>query len=248
MRSGQRLPDNQAEIVFNDVFIEYLEGRTPAERESVLVDVVSLCDNPAGTHPLSNRSGTDSLAGWNTVAVLNKEHRVVFTSRVVGGVGLIEVLCAGPRKANAAYDLANALIRTGKLTDDEATQIWQALTLLDVVAEEVGLDGWDYRPPSAPEGMIKAVVAANLLEESIARLLAKDELTAAMEGGWTEHGPDPVAALRAAMRRARGSVELADLTRLMVARSEDRCGAVLPRAKTTCIRKAEHPGPHRSAP
>ena len=248
MRSGQRLPHDQAEIVFNDVFIEYLEGLTPTERESVLADVVSLCHNPVGTHPLSNKSGTDNLAGWNTVAVLKKEHRVVFTSRVVDGVGLIEVLCAGRRQANAAYTLANALIRTGRLTDDEATQIWQALTLLDIVAEQVGLDGWDYRPPAAPEGMIKAAVAANLLDESIARLLAKDELTAAMEGGWSEHGPDPVAALQAAMRRARGSVELADLTRLMVARAENRCDVLLPRAKTRCIRKAEHPGPHRSTP
>ncbi|HEY5248709.1 MAG TPA: hypothetical protein VIJ15_09725, partial [Dermatophilaceae bacterium] len=163
MRAGNTLPGNQAEIVFNDVFVEYLENLTEAQRQSVLVEVTSLCFNPSGTHSLSNRTATDELAGWNTLDVLAKEHRVVFSSRVVNGVGTIEVLCGGPRRADAAYDLANALLRTGRLAPDEVTEIWQVLTLLDVLAEEVGLDGWDYAPPAAPEGMVRAAVAAGLL-------------------------------------------------------------------------------------
>lgn len=146
MRSGAHFPDDQAEIVFNDVFVEYLDQLTPGERESVQADVVALCTNPVGTHPLSNRGGPDRLAGWNTLDVLAKEHRVVFASRTQDGVGVVEVLCAGPRRADAAYDLANALLATGRLSAQEVTEIWQALTLLDVITEQVGLDGWDYRP------------------------------------------------------------------------------------------------------
>lgn len=247
MRSGESFPHDQAEIVFNDVFVEYLEKLTVAERESVLIDVLALCRNPGGTHPLGNKTAADQLAGWNTLEVLNKEHRVVFGSRIHNGVGIVEVLCAGPRRAKAAYDLANALIATGRLTAEECTEIWQVLTLLDVIAEEVGLDGWDYRPPPAPEGMVKAAVAAGVLDEDTAKLLAKDELEAALEGGWAENGPDPVAAVRAAIQRARGSVDLADLTRILAGRAADRCGVLLPRAGVACIRRAGHPGPHRAS-
>lgn len=246
MRSGESFPNDQAELVLNDVFLEYLETLTVAQRESVLADVLALCRNPAGTHPLSNKSGTDRLAGWNTLDVLNKEHRVVFASRVEDGVGVIEVLCAGPRRADAAYDLANMLIGTGRLTGEEVTEIWQALTLLDVIAEEVGLDGWDYRPPPAPAGMVKAAVSAGLLDEHTAQLLGKDELEAAMEGGWGEHGPDPVAAVRAAVHRARAGVDVADLTRILRGRAQDRCDVILPRAGAACVRRAGHPGPHRA--
>lgn len=246
MRSGETFPGGQAEIVFNDVFIEYLERLTEDERQSILVDVVALCHNPAGTHPLSNRGNTDRLAGWNTLDVLDKQHRVIFSSRVVDGTGTIEVLCAGPRRAEAAYDLANALVRTGRLEPEEVTEIWQALTLLDVLAEEIGLDGWDYLPPAAPAGMVRAAVAAGLLDEATARLLAKDELEAAMEHGWGPDGVDPVSALRAALRRARAGVDPGDLTRIMQRRARDRCAVVLPRTGRVCIRRAEHPGAHRS--
>jgi hypothetical protein len=163
VRSGYHLPGDQAEIVFNDVFVEYLETLTQTQRESVLVDVVALCTKPISTHPLSNRTHNDQLAGWNTVEVLGREHRVVFGSRIENGVGVIEVLCGGPRRGEAVYDMANLLIATGRLTAEEATQIWEAIELLDLVAENVGLDGWDYRPPGAPPGMIKAAVAAGLL-------------------------------------------------------------------------------------
>ena len=248
MRPGETFPGNQAEIVLNDVFVEYLEGLTDAERESVLADAVSLCRNPVGTHSLSNRGRKDRLAGWNTLDVLNKEHRVVFSSRMVDGVGAIEVLCAGPRKADAAYDLANSLIQTGRLSSDEVTEIWQALTLLDVLAEEVGLDGWDYLPPAAPDGMVRVAVASGLIDEDTARVLNKDEIEAAMENGWGADGPDPVAALRAAMQRARAGVDPGDLTRLMRRRADNRCGAVMPRTGRACIRKAGHSGPHRATP
>ncbi|NUR14784.1 hypothetical protein [Terrabacter sp. C0L_2] len=248
MKAGEHLPDDQAEIVFNDVFVEYLEGLNVQDRESVLVEVLSLCRRPGGSHPLSNRNSGDRLAGWNTVEVLNREHRVVFASRIESGVGVIEVLCAGPRRADAAYDLANSLIATGRLTPDEVTEIWQALALLEVIAEEVGLDGWDYRPPPAPAGMIKTAVAAGLLDEHTAQLLSKDELEAALENGWGEQGPDPVAAVRAALNRARTGVDVGDLTRVLGDRATDRCGAILPRAGAACIRKLGHPGAHRSSP
>ena len=247
MRRGGRFPEDQAQIVFSEPFIDYLEGHlTAEEREAVLVEVVALCSNPVGSHPLSNRGSTDRLAGWNTVEVLGKAHRVVFASRIVDGVGLIEVLCAGPRRASAAYDLASALVASGALTDDEVIEIWQALTLLDVIAEAVGLDGWDFLPPAAPEGLVRAAVASGVLEESLARLLASDEITAAMAEGWSQSGPDPTAAIRAALRRARTGVEPGDLTGIMRGRAEDRCHLVLPRTGVRCVRRLGHPGPHRS--
>ncbi|HUX70331.1 MAG TPA: hypothetical protein VMV41_07465 [Cellulomonadaceae bacterium] len=248
MRRGEQFPDEQAEIVFNDVFLEYLEDLLPEQREDVLVEVVRLCRNPAGNHPLSNRGGADRLAGWNTVDVLDKEHRVVFGSHIVDGVGLVEVLCAGPRRGNAVYDLAVALSRTGRLSKDEVTEIWQALVLMDVVAETVDLDGWDYRPPPAPDGMVKAAVTSGLLDEPTARVLSIDELTAAMAQGWDEGRPDPAAALAAALHRARAGVDVGDATRILHGRRLDRCAVILPRAGTACVRRAGHGGPHRATP
>lgn len=246
MRRGEHFPDHQAQIVFSEPFVEYLEEHlTATQREAVLIEVVALCDNPAGSHPLSNRSSTDRLAGWNTLEVLAREHRVVFASRIVDGVGLIEVLCAGPRRADAAYDLASSLIATGMLTDDEVIEIWQALTLLDIVAEKAGLDGWDYRPPAAPDGLVRAAVASGVLDEFTARLLSSDEITAAMSSGWSDSGPDRAAALGAALRRARAGVDVGDVTRVLVGRAADRCALVLPRTGDRCIRRSGHPGPHR---
>lgn len=245
MRRGDRFPDDQAEVVFNDAFLEYLERLPAHEREDVLVEVVRLCGHPSGTHPLSNRGGADRLAGWNTVDVLRKEHRVVFGSRLERGVGVIEVLCAGPRRGAAVYDLASALTATGRLTEDEVTEIWLALSLMDIVAEAVDLDGWDYRPPPAPAGMIRAAVAAGLLDEATAEVLSLDEITAAMEGGWSAEGPNPAAAVAAALRRARSGVD-GDVTRILAGRKAERCGVLLPRAGRACIRRRGHPGPHRA--
>jgi len=248
VRGGERFPDDQAEIVFNDVFVEYLETLTHTQREDVLVDIVSLCTNPAGTHPLSNRGHGDRLAGWNTVEVLRRSHRVIFGSRVENGVGVIEVLCGGPRRGEAVYDMARQLTATGRLTPDEVTEIWQAITLLDIVAERVGLDGWDYRPPAAPPGMVTAAVALGLLPVEIAGALSKDELEAAIEAGLAGPEPDSNAALAAALRRARSGTDTVDVTRVLAGRTADRCDVVLPRAGTRCIRRYGHPGPHRSRP
>ncbi len=246
MRAGEKFPNDQAEIVVNDVFVEYLETLTAAQREAVLTDVVALCRNPVGTHPLSNRTRTDQLAGWNAVEVLERQHRVVFASRVEDGVGVVEVLCGGPRRGEAVYDMANLLIATGRLTDEEATQIWEALILLDLVAERAGLDGWDYRPPAAPPGMVKAAVSTGLLSEKVASALSKDELEAALADGWDGDKPDATAALAAALRRARAGVDAVDVTRVLAGRAVDRCEALLPRAGMRCIRRKGHPGPHRA--
>jgi hypothetical protein len=248
LRSGQSFPHDQAELLFSDVFVEWLETRSDKEKLSVLVDIEALCKNPVGKHPLSNRGGNDNLAGWNTLDVLAGEFRVVFCSQVVEGVGVIEVLCVGPRKGDAVYASAKALIATGKLTDDEVTEIWQALILLDLLAEDIGLDGWDFKPEPGPDGLVKAAVSAGLLTEDLARLLSKDELSAALEGGWDETGANPEKALSAAMRRARASADPGNIARVMKQRAEDRCGVFMPRKKATCIRKAGHPGPHRSVP
>ncbi len=250
MRHGESFPDDQAYVLFNDAFIESVEPLTVAERESLIADVLALCRNPAGLHPLSNKGG-QKLAGWNTLDVLRKEYRVVFTSRidVVDGhqVGMIEVLVAGPRRAEAAYDMAEALRRSGRISDEQMTEVWQALALLDTVAEQVGLDGWDYRPEPAPSGMVRAAVVAGILDDATARSLSKDEIEAAMANGWNDQGdPDPVAALSAAMRRARCGVEALNLTRIMQGRDEPRCGATLPRTGQPCIRRHGHPGAHRA--
>ena len=242
MRRGGRLPDEQAEIVFSDVFVEALVGLTTTERTEALAAVLGLCSAPAGKHPLS-----EALAGWNTVEVLAGHRRVVFRVSAPGGVGLVEVLCLGPRTGSEVYDLAAALATSGVLDDDRVTQVWDALAVLDLVAEQVGLDGWDYAPPPAPEGQVRSVVAAGLFEEYVARLLSQDELVAAMTDGWGPDGPDRGEALKAALLRARTRVGFPGVD-VIWARAEPRCGAVLPRAKSRCIRRRGHPGPHRSGP
>lgn len=247
MRGSERLPDDQAEIVFSEPFLLYLDDLTAADRESVLVEVVTLCRNPVGKHPLSNRSGIDRLAGLNTVEVLGKKHRVVFAARTEQGVGLIEVICAGPRTGNAVYDVANALVRSGRLTAEEATQLWDALALLDVVAEGVGLDGWDYRPRPAEAHLVRALVQLGLLPEDLAGVISRAEAEAAMRDGYDETGqPDRYAALAAVMRAARTRSDYGNATDILRRRSEARCGAHMPRARAVCVRRVGHPGPHRA--
>lgn len=113
--------------------------------------------------------------------------------------------------------------------------------------KNIGLDGWDYRPERAPEGLIRAAVAAGLLDSTIAAVMTKDEINAAMSHGWRPAGPDPAAALRAALGRARAGVDPGDLQRIVTGRAEQRCAAVLPRASAACIRLAGHPGAHRAS-
>ena len=250
MRQGDRFPDDQAYISFNDAFVESLEELTEQQRVDIIAEVIRLCENPSGNHPLSNRNG-QNLAGWNTVDVLNKQYRVVFVSRVeeVAGrsVGTIEVLVAGPRRNDAVYDMASMLVKTGRITEDEMTEVWESLALLETVAEDVGLDGWDYRPEPAPEGLVKSAVAAGLLDEDTAVALSKDEINAAMEEGWGVDGkPDSLSALAAALRRARGGIDAVDVTRVVKDRHEPRCDAVMKRTEKRCIRRKRHPGAHRS--
>lgn len=240
MRRGSRFAADQAEIVFSEVFVEQLEALSEPEVVDVLTDVQVLCRDPAGKHPLSR-----DLAGWNALEVLTGHKRVVYKASEPDGVGLVEVLCLGPRSDSAVYDMAAALRDSGALTVEEVTQVWEALSLLDVVAERVGLDGWDFRPPPAPEGMIRAAVAAGVLEMDVARLLSQDEIEAALTGGWGPRGPDPRQALRAALERARSNVGFHE-RQVIERRADDRCEALMPRAQAHCIRRAGHPGPHRA--
>lgn len=242
MRSGDRFPADQAEIVFSDEFVEQLERLDTPQAEAVLTDVIRLCENPAGSHPLRA-----PLTGWNTLEVLNRSRRVVYHARIIDGEGTVDVLCLGPRSNSEVYDVARGLRDAGLLTDETVTQIWQALTLLDVAAQDVGLDEWDYLPAAAPEGMRKAAVAAGVLPRDVVALLSKDELEAALEHGWGEDGsPDPTRALAAAIRRSRTSVPQ-DVGTIVERRKDPRCDAFMPRAKQRCIRREGHPGPHRAS-
>lgn len=200
--------------------------------------------NPAGKHPLSQ-----PLAGWNTLEVLGRRNRVVYRASVVDGIGCIEVLCIGPRSNNEIYDMALSLARSGLLTQGEITDLWDVLAIFDIVAEDAGLDGWDFRPPPAPEGMVKAVVASGVLPFEHASAMSQDELTAAMSAGFGPSGPDPRKALQAALARARSRITPPAETQaetIVSARARPRCGAVLPRALRRCIRRQGHPGAHRA--
>lgn len=245
MQRGGRLPGDQAEIAFSDAFVEQLGDLAEHEREEVLAEVIRLCDDPGGKHPLRT-----PLTGWNTLDVLGGHRRVVYKASDVDGTGLIEVLCLGPRSDNEVYDMAVGLRDAGLLGEDEVTDLWDALALLEVLEEDVGLDGWDYRPPPAPEGMVRAAVAAGLLDETTAASLSKAELEAAMAQGWGADGPDPTAALIAALEQARKRSRRPadpDPAQVVAQRFGARCGADMPRAGSRCIRRAGHPGPHRAS-
>ncbi|HDH25470.1 MAG TPA: hypothetical protein ENH00_04655 [Actinobacteria bacterium] len=242
MRSGERFPADQAEIVFSDVFVEQLEALSPVQAEDVLVDVQRLCSNPAGSHPLHA-----PLTGWNTLETLSRKQRVAYHARIIDGVGTIDVLCLGPRSDSEVYDMVRALLDTGLLTDETVIQIWDALALLDVVAESVGLDDWDYLPPAAPVGMRKAAVASGALPDEVAALLSKDELEAALEAAWADDGTlDTERAIAAAIARHR-TVSNQNISIVTERRKLPRCGAFMPRARRACIRRQGHPGPHRAS-
>lgn len=246
MRPGGKLPGDQAEVVFADTFAEQLEALPEQERLDVLHEVTCLCENPGGTHSLSAQAGQRALVGWNTLEVSGRERRVIY--HVDEASASIFVLCIGPRRGSEVYDLATALANSGALTESETTQLWDALSLFDVLAEDLGLDGWDYAPLPAPEGLRRAAVAAGVLEEALAVLMSRDEVNAALENGWGLTGPDPTAALQAALQRARGNAGFDSAEWIVRRRADNRCGAVMPRAGTTCIRRKGHPGPHRAAP
>jgi len=242
MRRAGRFPGDQAEIVFTDKLIEQLDDLTREQQENVLAEIVVLCEAPGGKHPLSGL-----LAGWNTLDVLSRQHRVIYKATIVDGTGLLEVLCLGPRSDDEVYDMAVGLTDSGLLAPDEVTDLWDALAVLAVVSEDVGLDGWDYRPPAAPVGMQRAAVAAGVIDAETAALLSKPELEAAIEGAWAGEGPtpDPEAALVAALERARSNARYPgrDVVRR---RQEPRCDVQMPRANARCVRRRGHPGPHRA--
>ena len=242
MRSGERFPANQAEIVFSEVFLEQVEAQlSSAEAEEVVAAVVRLCLDPGGTHPLHS-----PLAGWNTLEVLRRTMRVVYHAGIVDGTGLIDVICLGPRAEAEVYDVATGIRDSDLLNEDAFIQLWESLSLLDILTEDLGLGGWDYRPQPAPEGMRKAAVAAGLLDETAVQYLSKDEVEAAFESGWDSSGrPDPEGALHAALLRRRGS-HAPDLDGVLRGRTEPRCNVFMPRAKTLCIRAEGHPGAHRA--
>ena len=243
MRAGEKLPDDQAEVVFADHCIEWLDRNLNGnDRDTVLDDIIDLCRNPYGKHPLSNRQNS-RLAGFNTVESVERKLRIVYRTGAEDEVGLIEVIAIGYRRNNAVYDVASALVETGRLTEAESTQIWDALNLLDSVRERLGLESWDYAEKPAPEGLQKAAVASGLLDSETASLLSTDEVNAAMAAGWSDSGPDPAAALDAALGRVATSTTPERVLRF---RQDDRCGATMPIAGTPCIRRAGHPGAHRS--
>lgn len=243
MRRGDRFPDDQAEVVFSEIFVEQLEADlSVSDRIDVLAEVIALCGAPGGKHPLKS-----PLAGWNTLDVLAGQKRVIYKVSVVEGTGLIEVLCLGPRRDSEVYDMASGVAATGLLSEDELTQLWDALAILDVATTTVGLEGWDYRPPPAPDGLRRSAVAAGVLDGATAALLSQDELLAAMEHAWDEGRLDPALALVAALERARGSADFGE-REILSARQEDRCAAEMPRAGARCIRRRDHPGPHRARP
>ncbi len=241
MKRGGRFPDDQAEVVFSDVFVEQLEDLPDRQRLEVLGAAVALCADPGGKHPLRA-----PLAGWNTLEVLGGHHRIVYKASVEDGSGLVEVLCMGRRSDEEVYDMARGLVGSGCIPAEEATALWESLALLDVMAAAVGLEGWDFRPPPAPEGMRRAAVAAGVMTAEEAALLSTDELQVALEAGWDEVGnADPERALEAALARARDSGDF--VARFILARRDEaRCSAVMPRAQRRCIRRRDHPGPHRA--
>ncbi|MDN5895126.1 MAG: hypothetical protein L0H93_14030 [Nocardioides sp.] len=249
MRAGEQLPGNQAEVTFSTEAVDWIaENIEESQWDDVLDDIVALFTKPWGKHPLSHRTAMDRLAGLNTTATLRGDYRIIFRAgNSASGTGLIEIVALGPRSDNRVYDAINALVASGKLSDDEVQSIWDMLTLYETTAEKHGLELWDYRPAPAPPGLVKSVVAIGALPREIAELLSADELNATAANAWDpETGEiDPVRALRAATDRVAGS---SDPERLITLREQPRCGAPMPRAAAPCIRRRGHAGAHRATP
>lgn len=62
-------------------------------------------------------------------------------------VGVVEALVAGPRRAGAVYDMADALRRSGRITDAEMTEVWEALALLDTCPRMRSTPPWSTAGP-----------------------------------------------------------------------------------------------------
>lgn len=248
MQVGGKFPGDQAEIVFTDVFVEYLADLDKAEQLSVVETIESLTRNPAGKYPLKNSPKLENLAGVNTVETLGGEHRVIYRPRAENGVEVIEVVVGGPRRGDEVYTAAKALEASGRLTADEVTQIWDALDLLAIASDAAGLASWDYRPDPTDAGHRTTVVKAGVLPADIAAVLSKDELNEAMAAAWSDGTgiPNQEDAIEAALRRARSNSLTA--RELVASRVGPRCGWPMPRVKRPCVRREGHPGAHRSVP
>ncbi|MGO2328496.1 MAG: hypothetical protein ACTH6T_13890 [Glutamicibacter arilaitensis] len=71
------------------------------------------------------------------------------------GVGLIDVITFGHRRDDEMYVHVHDLIQSGKLSEAEQAQIWDALTLIDDAKARFGLENWGYMEESAPEGLTR---------------------------------------------------------------------------------------------
>ena len=236
------LPQQQAEVVFTEESIDWLiENVVAPQRENVMDTIVSLFAAPQGKYPLSNQNKTN-LVGFNTVEAAQREFRIIYRVSVREGVGLIEVITIGHRRDDEVYVYAHDLIQSGKLSEAEQTQIWDALTLIDDTKARVGLEDWDYKEEPAPERLIKSAVAAGALDEDFARILSKDEIVVAMSAAWVNGEVNHEAAIAAALGRIATSTRP---DRILASRREPRCGAIMPKLKTPCIRVKGHAGAHR---
>lgn len=238
------LPHNQAEVVFTEHSIDWLiEHVTASQREHVFDTIVDLFRAPQGKHALSHQNKTN-LVGFNTVEAAQREFRIVYRVSIINNTGLIEIITIGQRRDGEVYAEAHDLIHSGKLTEAEQTQIWDALILVNETKSRIGLEGWDYSEEPAPEGLIKAAVAAGVITEDTAKLLSKNELVAAMAAAWATGTLDPAAGLAAAFDRVATSTTP---DRILASRKEARCGAMMPKLGVPCIRQQGHAGAHRGS-
>lgn len=240
------LPRAQAEVVVSETLLEQLGDLPHNAAVDVLATALKLSDNPSGKHALG-RKGKQNLSGWNTSEVLRLAQRIVFSARVIDGVLVIHALCIGPRRDSEVYTIAEAVLKSGALDDEQTQQVWEALALLNVAPELVGLDGWDYQPAAAPDGLRKTVISAHLLDPDDVAHMSAAELVAAMDQGWGEDGWDRDKALAAALAVHRSANPQPDPATVFAKRKEPRCGVFMPRARAHCVRREGHPGPHRRA-
>lgn len=240
MRRGEQFPDGRAEIELIDDLVERLSEMPQHLIDDILIGILALCENPAGKHPLSG-----DLAGLNTVEADERRLRTVYRATPPSAgheTALIEIVTVGPRRDGEVYTIAAALVDSGVLDEEQATQIWDALELLDTAAEQAGLDGWDYKPPPAAPWLIDGAVNAGFDRTEVEHL-SHDELSAAMADLYETGNPDD------AVTKAMGRVNTV-LTRQtapgLSGRADARCGKYMRRARASCIRRKDHPGPCRS--
>ena len=140
------------------------------------------------------------------------------------------------------YTIASALIESGILDQNEVTQIWDSLALLDAAAEDAGLDGWDYSPAPAPPWLIAAATQAGLPVDQLEHM-SREEVETAME--LVCKTEQPTTAVSEAVQRANRTLTRRPPPPLQT-RGDSRCRKYMPRQRQTCIRRAGHPGPCRS--